>query len=165
MSPRAPRSFAEVFRGRNDRFITNMQCRWFQNYLSRGTTGILSWLPAPSPYNSVQFSSVQSLSRVRLLATPWIAAHQASLSITNSQSSLRLTSIESVMPSSNIITPCQFLDLSYSDGLFLTSALHTLSSSLHRSFQGSKQGAKTHHSLWNLRIQACLMSLGLFSHL
>ena len=51
----------------------------------------------------VQFSSVQSLSRVRLFATPWIAACQASLSITNSQSSLRLTSIESVMPSSHLI--------------------------------------------------------------
>ena len=49
------------------------------------------------------FSSVQSLSRVRLFATPWIAAHQASLSITNSRSSHRLTSIESVMPSSHLI--------------------------------------------------------------
>ena len=48
------------------------------------------------------FSSVQSLSRVQLFATPWTAAHQASLSITNS-SSLRLTSIESVMPSSHLI--------------------------------------------------------------
>ena len=50
-----------------------------------------------------QFSSVQSFSCVRLFATPWIAAHQASLSVTNSQSSLRLTSIESVMPSSHLI--------------------------------------------------------------
>ena len=49
------------------------------------------------------FSSVQLLSCVRLFATPWIAALQASLSITNSQSSLRLTSIESVMPSSHLI--------------------------------------------------------------
>ena len=49
------------------------------------------------------FSSVQSLSRVRLFATPWTAAHQASLSITNSRSSLRLMSIESVMPSSHLI--------------------------------------------------------------
>jgi len=49
------------------------------------------------------FSSVQSLSRVRLFATPWIAAHQASLSITNSQSLFRLMSIESVMPSSHLI--------------------------------------------------------------
>ena len=52
---------------------------------------------------SVQFSSVQSLSRVRLFATPWIAARQASRSITNSQSSLRLKSIESVVPSSHLI--------------------------------------------------------------
>ena len=51
----------------------------------------------------IQFSLVQSLSRVRLFSTPWIAARQASLSITNSQSSLRLTSIESVMPSSHLI--------------------------------------------------------------
>ena len=49
------------------------------------------------------FSSVQSLSCVRLFATPWIAAHQASLSITNSRSSLRLRSVESVMPSSHVI--------------------------------------------------------------
>ena len=49
------------------------------------------------------FSSVQLLSRVRLFATPWIAARHASLSITNSRSSLRLTSIESVMPSSHLI--------------------------------------------------------------
>ena len=52
---------------------------------------------------SVQFSSVQPLSRVRLFATPWIAACQSSLSIINSWSSLRLTSIESVMPSSHLI--------------------------------------------------------------
>ena len=47
--------------------------------------------------------SDQSLSRVRLFAIPWITARQASLSITNSQSSLRLTSIKSVMPSSHLI--------------------------------------------------------------
>ena len=54
---------------------------------------------------SVQFSSVTQteLSCVRLFATPWIAARQASLSITNSRSSLRLTSIESVMPSGHLI--------------------------------------------------------------
>ena len=49
------------------------------------------------------YISVQSLSCVWLFATPWIAARQASLSITNSQSSLRLMSIESVMPSSHLI--------------------------------------------------------------
>ena len=48
-------------------------------------------------------SSVQSLSRVRLSATPWIAARQAFLSVTISQSSLRFMSIESVMPSSHLI--------------------------------------------------------------
>ena len=51
----------------------------------------------------IQLSSVQLLSHVRLFVTPWTAAHQASLSIINSQSSLRLTSIESVMPSSHLI--------------------------------------------------------------
>ena len=50
-----------------------------------------------------QFSSVQSLSRVRLFATPWITACQASLSITNSQSLLKLMSIELVKPSSHLI--------------------------------------------------------------
>ena len=51
----------------------------------------------------LQFSSVQLLSRVRLFATPWIAAHQASLSITNSQSLLKLMSIESVILSNHLI--------------------------------------------------------------
>ena len=52
---------------------------------------------------NVQFSSVQLLSRVRLFATPWIAACQASLSITNSWSLLKPMSIESVMPSNHLI--------------------------------------------------------------
>ena len=50
-----------------------------------------------------RFSSVQSLSRVQLFVTPWTAAHQASLAITNSQSLLKLMSIESVMPSNHLI--------------------------------------------------------------
>ena len=56
-----------------------------------------------SDHHVLSLSSVQSLSCVRLFVTPWIAAHQASLSITISQSSLTLTSIESVMPSSHLI--------------------------------------------------------------
>ena len=52
---------------------------------------------------SVQFSSVQSLSRVRLFVTPWTAAHQASLCITNPRSLHKLIPIESVMPSSHLI--------------------------------------------------------------
>ena len=51
----------------------------------------------------LNFSSVQSLSRVRLFATPWTAAHQASLSINNSRSLLKLTSIEPAMPSNHSI--------------------------------------------------------------
>ena len=54
-------------------------------------------------FQCCQFSSVQSLSCVRFFATPWIAAHQASLSITNSRSSPKLMYIESVMPSSHLI--------------------------------------------------------------
>ena len=49
------------------------------------------------------FTSVKWLSRVRLFATSWTAAHQASLSITNSQSLLKLKSVESVMPSNHLI--------------------------------------------------------------
>ena len=69
----------------------------------------LSYLGSPSlcipayKYASVQFNSVQLLSRVQLFATPWITAYQASLSITNSQSLPKLRSIESVMPSSHVI--------------------------------------------------------------
>ena len=58
-----------------------------------------------------QFSSVRSLSRVRLFVTPWIAAHQASLSIINSRSSLKLMSIKSGMPSSHLILCCPLLPL------------------------------------------------------
>ena len=54
-------------------------------------------------HENQEFSSVQSLSRVRLSATPWTAARQASLSITNSQSLLKLMSIESMMPSNHLI--------------------------------------------------------------
>ena len=64
---------------------------------------VQSWGNCISPGEFVWFSSVQLLSRVRLFETPWTAARQASLSITNSQSSLRLASIESVMPSSRFI--------------------------------------------------------------
>ena len=56
-----------------------------------------------------QFSSVQSLSHVRFFVTPWTAAHQDSLSITNSRSLPKLMSIESVMPSDHLILSCPFL--------------------------------------------------------
>ena len=56
-----------------------------------------------------QFSLLQSLSRVRLLATPWTAAHQASLSITNCRSLLKLMSIELVMPFNHLVLCCPLL--------------------------------------------------------
>ena len=60
-------------------------------------------------HSNFQFSSVQSLSRVQLFETPWTAAHQASLSITNSQSPPKPMSIESVMPSRHLILCHPFL--------------------------------------------------------
>ena len=72
-----------------------------------GTPGSQGTKERPSGHSSpsllAQSSSVQSLSPVPLSATPWTAAHQASLSITNSWSLLKLMSIESVMPSSHLI--------------------------------------------------------------
>ena len=59
-------------------------------------------------YNRHQFSEVQSLSCVELSSTPWTAAHQASLSITNSQNLPKLMSIELVMPS-NHLSLCRYL--------------------------------------------------------
>ena len=57
----------------------------------------------------LQFSSVHSLSHVRIFATPWTVARQASLSITNSWSLLKLMSIESMMPSNHLILCCPLL--------------------------------------------------------
>ena len=68
--------------------------------------------PAHPWYYSVQFSSVQSFSHVWLFVTPWITAHQASLSITNSQSPPKPMSIELVMPSNHLILCCPLLLLS-----------------------------------------------------
>ena len=61
------------------------------------------------PRESCYFSSVQSLSQVWLFATPWTAARQASLSITNYRSAPKLLSIESVMPSNHLIFCCPLL--------------------------------------------------------
>ena len=65
--------------------------------------GRLSQGPLPSSLARKVFSSVQSFSHVRLFVTPWTAARQASLSITNSWSLLKLISIKSVMPSNHLI--------------------------------------------------------------
>ena len=82
----------------------------------KGNNSGVSWVSAPKKEKKKnlkvhfsQFSSVQELSHVWLFATPWTAARQASLSITNSWSSLILTSIKSVMPSSHLILCCLLL--------------------------------------------------------
>ena len=64
-------------------------------------SNLLLWHTKMVP-NKIQFSSVQSLSRVRLFATQWTVAHQASLSITNSWSLLKLMTTESMMPSKRL---------------------------------------------------------------
>ena len=76
---------------------------WQPDSLPLSHLGSPSYFVAPTVNILHNYGSVQSLSRVRLFATPWIAARQASLSITNSRSSLKLMSIELVMPSSHLI--------------------------------------------------------------
>ena len=75
----------------------------YQAPLSMGFSRQEYWSGLPLLSLASNFRSDQSFSRVRLFATPWITARQTSLSITNSQSSPRLTSIESAMPSSHLI--------------------------------------------------------------
>ena len=74
---------------------------WIWNGPTTGSVTV--WLVTGTKKGSDQIRSDQSLSRVRLFVIPWTAARQASLSITNSRSSLRLTSIKSVMPSRHLI--------------------------------------------------------------
>ena len=89
---------------RVDRYLPLKPLR-LSSYLIFGSSVILPFFIAClfCTYCLCSFSSVQSLSRVRLFATPWIAARQASLSITNSWSSLKLMSIKSMMLSSHLI--------------------------------------------------------------
>ena len=85
---------------------------WTIHFLDRISHPLKSCEPIPhnnDVYISVEFSSVQSLSRVQLFATPWTAAHQASLSITNSWSPFKPMSIVSVMPSNHLILCCPLL--------------------------------------------------------
>ena len=79
------------------RFFTTEQLNWT----------LYHWVTREAPTHL--FSSVQSLSCVRLFVTPWTAAHQTSLSITNSWSLFKLMSIESVMPSNHLILCCPLL--------------------------------------------------------
>ena len=91
-------------------FLTNHFLTLHQmNYLNSYRFIVSHSSSKPLLSSTYSFRSDQSLSRVRLFTTPWIAACQASLSITNSRSSLRLRSIESVMPSSHLILCCPLL--------------------------------------------------------
>ena len=86
--------------------IISSSCWWVTRLIwTKGRVWLqllLAYL-AQSQWGGSQFSSVQSLGRVRLFATPWTAAHQASLSIINCRSLPKLMSIESVMPSNHFI--------------------------------------------------------------
>jgi len=82
---------------------------WQLDSLPLSHLGSPSYFVTPTVNIFYNYGSVQSLSCVRLFATPWIAACQAFLSITNSQSSLKLMSIELVMPSSHLILFCPLL--------------------------------------------------------
>ena len=95
---------------------------------------------------AVEFNSVQSLTHVQLFVTPWTAAHQAPLSITNSRSLLKLMSIELVMPFNHLIHPLSSpspsaFNISQHQGLFkLVGSLHQVAKGLgfqfqHQSFQ------------------------------
>ena len=99
----------------------------FCTYLA-GVHGPLMHMPGRS-ISSVQFSSVQLLSPVRLFVTPWTAACQASLSIANSRSLPKLMSIRLVMPSSHLILCCPLLLLL---SIFPSIRVFSNESALHR---------------------------------
>ena len=97
-----PRCPVSVSRNKNNQY-SNMVSIWSLPLIFQIGKGVCQgYILSPCFSQSVS-QSVQSLSRIQLFATPWIAARQASLSITNSRSSLWFMSIESVMPSSHLI--------------------------------------------------------------
>jgi len=102
-----------------------------------------------------QFSSVQSLSRVQVFASPWTTARQASLSITNSQSFFKLMSIESVMPSNHLILcrPLLFLPSIFpSIGVFSNGSVICIRWPKYWSFSFSISPSNEHSGLICFRI-------------
>ena len=81
--------------------LSNMPSRFVIAFIPRSKSLLISWIQSQSAV--ILFSSFQLLSRIRLFATPWIAAHQASQSITNFWSSLILTSIKMVAQENKIV--------------------------------------------------------------
>ena len=106
-------------------------------------------LPSLS-FIKLNISSVQSLSRVWLFATPWTAAHQASLSNTNSQSLLKLMSIESVTPSNHLILCCPLLLL---PSIFPSIRVFSNESVLCQSLGGQSIGVSASASVLPMNIQ------------
>ena len=113
-----------TFVGKVMSLLFSMLCRLIITFLPRSKSLLISWLQSPSAVileprkiksvivsnpTKYKISSVQLLSHVQLHVTPWTAAPQASLSITNSWSLLKLISFESVMPSNLLILCCPFL--------------------------------------------------------
>ena len=93
-------------------YLLNLGSQYY--FASNEFTSILSDSSHQAPrdqqtFSTNQFSSVQPLTRVQFFVTPWTAVHQASLSVTNSWSLLKLMSIESVMPSNHLILCHPFL--------------------------------------------------------
>ena len=87
----------------SNKFPFSCLTAWLTLFFSAIALQKQCWLVLAQQMKEVHFSSIQLLSHVRLFATPWTAARQASLSITNSWSLLKLMSIESVMPSNHLI--------------------------------------------------------------
>ena len=100
------------------------------------------------------FSSVQLLSRVRLVATPWTTAHQASLSITNSRNLLKLMSIESVMPSNSLCLQPLLLLPSIFPGIrvFINESVLRIRWPAYWSFSFSFSSSNEHPGLISLRM-------------
>ena len=99
-------TYPDFYKGRKSQYVLGFFCtvtRYFNSFFGYDASFTKSGIIQASNPWVLQIRSDQSLSRVRLFATPWIAARQASLSITNSWSSLRPTPIESMMPSSHLI--------------------------------------------------------------
>ena len=90
-------------------YVAHVNSFWWWRNWNRASLSPCSRLPGSKEGEWAEGSSVQSPSRVRLFETPWTTALQASLSITNSQSLLKLMSIELVMPSNHLILCCPLL--------------------------------------------------------
>ena len=145
---------------------------WHPDGKRQETYACLKWLSSDQ-----SLSPVQSLSHVRLFATPWTAAHQASLSITNSQSPPKPMSTESVMPSNHLILCCPLLLL---PSLFPSIRVFSNESALHIrrpkywSFSFNISPSKEHPGLISFRMDLrptseCILAtfpvrISLFSH-